>query len=136
MAKQNMSLPELVAELESQKVAKRDFVVPTSGVKMEVLTKDLPNTDDAVEQANRILRIPMIVVPNVSGGSFEPNEVFHQHMAEKLGIPPKYYRRMQRSVANPLSGHSNMKAWECVSPEACCLTAMASWTTTTSCSQH
>jgi hypothetical protein len=109
MAKQNMSLPELVAELESQKVAKRDFVVPTSGVKMEVLTKDLPNTDDAVEQANRILRIPMIVVPNVSGGSFEPNEVFHQHMAEKLGIPPKYYRRMQAEAPELLS--KNVNEW-------------------------
>jgi hypothetical protein len=74
MAKQNMTLEELVAELNTQKLAKRDFVVPTSRVQMEVLTKEpAPETDAAIAEVNRILRIPMIVVPDVAGGSFEPN---------------------------------------------------------------
>lgn len=86
--KLNMTLPELVQELENQKNHKADYVVPSSIVRMEN---------------------GLIVFPNSNGGSYEPNEVMHQHLAEKLGIPANYYRRMQAEAPELLE--KNINAW-------------------------
>lgn len=86
--KLNMTLPELVQELEKQKNHKADYVLRTNLVRMEN---------------------GLIVVPESQGGTYEPNEVMHQHLAEKLGIPANYYRRMQSEAPQLLE--KNINEW-------------------------
>lgn len=86
MSTENLTLQELVNTLEQQNQAKRDFVLPSSIIKMEG---------------------GMIVIPKENGGEFVPNEVMHQHLAQKLGIPANYYRRMQELAPDLLEANVN-----------------------------
>jgi hypothetical protein len=103
MAKQDMTLTELVAELELEKAAKADYVVSTGTMRMDAkgrLSDDQPTT---------ITHKPVIILPGSKGGEYYPNEVFHQHMATNLSIPANYYRRMQLEAPELLA--KNVNEW-------------------------
>jgi hypothetical protein len=89
-----MNLTELVQKLETQQVDKRDYVIPTQIIRMEG---------------------GMIVAPDTKGGLYTPNEVMHQHLALKLGIPANYYRKMQDLAPELLE--KNVNEWLAKSAE-------------------
>lgn len=95
--KTGMSLVELAKELERQKDTKRDFVSPT---------QDLQIVPRGTFQD--------LVVGN--HGAFEMNEIAHQQVAGRVGIPQKYYDRMRQRAPELLAG--NVNHWFQKEPES------------------
>lgn len=89
MSKQNLTLHELVDELELQNQIKRDFVVPTSSISF--------------------LGGKIFIADATQVREYIPNEIFHQQMAANLGIPANYYKRMQTEAPRILE--QNVNGW-------------------------
>jgi hypothetical protein len=51
----------------------------------------------------------LLSVPETKGGLYMPNEVIHQHFADKLKIPTLYYRRMLQEAPELLA--ANVNGW-------------------------
>jgi hypothetical protein len=80
--KTGSSLQKLAAELERQQESKRDFIAPTT--ELEVVAQWNIDGED---------RGPCL---RVNGhGLFPINDVAHQQIASRVGIPQKYYDRMK-----------------------------------------
>ena len=92
--KKGRTLVDLALELERQKAAKRDFIADTSTVAMK----------GAQAQALE-----------VSGEDFTVNGHAHRQIATRLGIPYKYYEKMQGEAPALLA--ENVNTWFRVSPE-------------------
>lgn len=73
---QGRTLQELAVEIQRQHNAKRDFLVPTSEIRM---TADF--TDNGIE------------INDVGG--FHINENAHRQLGEYCGIPAKYYEKLR-----------------------------------------
>ena len=95
------TLQEMAVELERQKGAKRDFIA---------LTTELEMMDDNTgrEKPTTVLRVN-------SHGSYPINDIGHEQIASRVGIPKTYYDRM-RSEAPALMAH-NVNAWFHKQPE-------------------
>lgn len=90
--KTGLSLQEMAKELERQRDQKRDFIAPSSELKMVV--------DD-----NAGVMSPML---KVNGhGEFGIGEVAHEQLGNRLGIPRKYYDRMVTEAPYLLSENVN-----------------------------
>ena len=82
-------LSDLAQELERQRVTKRDFIAPSKLVSMNV------NGDISLQIGDQ--------------GNFEIRETAHQQIAQRLGIPQKYYEKCLKEDTKLLS--ENVNAW-------------------------
>jgi len=86
-----ISLVELATKIEANKAHKKDFLAPTTGLRM--LT-------EGVEQ-------PELVIPDQ--GHFPIQPVAHTQLAEYLGIPGRYYDKMREQTPALLA--ENVNTW-------------------------
>ena len=97
--KTGISLIELAKELERQKESKRDFISPTEDLKIVPHGTNQPTTGIEVGYH----------------GVFEMNDIAHQQVAGRVGIPQKYYDRMREKSPELLA--SNVNHWFKTEPE-------------------
>jgi len=94
--KQGRTLQELAVELERQNEAKRDFVIPTSGISMSLA--NAREVDGFIEGFNAVQTIPSKDVPfmrlNGVEGAFAVSKHSHTQIATHLEIPTRYYDKM------------------------------------------
>lgn len=103
-----------IAELERQKHEKRDFIVPASSLRLHnktILTREKDEDGDAIIEST-----VGFAVTTKGEGIFENTILFqpltdHAHMqiAERMGIPRDYYRRML--VEAPTLLTHNVNRW-------------------------
>lgn len=93
--KEGISLQALATELDRQKEAKRDFVAPTS----------------ALEMIGR--NPPELYIKN--HGDFKIGKTAHDQIANRVGIPVRYYHRMREEAPGLLS--ENVNHWFGKTPE-------------------
>lgn len=104
--KTGKSLQELAAELERQKEVKRDFIAPTTELKMNVEIP-MPLADEKPKPELKI---------EVNGhGAFDIGDTAHDQLANRLGIPRKYYDRMVTEAPHLLT--ENVNHWMAKEPE-------------------
>ncbi len=92
--KQGRTLQELAVELDRQRQNKRDFVVDAGAIRM---------SDDAGQLAL------MNSSDTSLNESFGMTELFHRQIGTALGIPGKYYDKMQTEMPGLLA--QNVNAW-------------------------
>lgn len=85
--KTGRTLTELAQEIERQKETKRDFDAPASALRIH---------------SNGVSTMDLGV-----GGPMEIGEVAHEQIAEKVGIPRKYYDRMREEAPELLDQNVN-----------------------------
>lgn len=85
----NEQLTNLIAKLEKRNSLKRDFVVPAHSLQW---------------QAGEVL-----FNTGVAGENFAPTELFETQIAEKLGIPMPYFRKMKSKTPELLA--QNVNGW-------------------------
>lgn len=92
--KQGKTLQELAIEIERQNQVKRDFIADTSQIDMM-----LGDVDGKL--------IPLLKLQN--GKQFGINEIAHDQIGTKLGIPSKYYDKMLAEQPDLLA--KNVNTW-------------------------
>lgn len=104
--KTGKSLVELAQEIQRQSSTKRDFVAPTTQLEM-VVTKP---GDEPVDSKAKTLSL------RVNGqGSFGVRRTAHTQIANRLGVPVKYYERMRDEAPELLA--TNVNHWLASSSE-------------------
>ena len=93
--KEGRTLVELAQELERQRAAKKDFISDTRNLRMDA-------TGDGLQLSLRDDRSRVVHVLGV-------NETAHRQIGTVLGIPSKYYDKMQRELPSLLA--DNVNAW-------------------------
>jgi hypothetical protein len=93
----NATAADLVAILNEQKARKHDIVVPADHMKfvngsLVVKNAEAQITEDGVTNVN---------------GTYTPTEIFDEGLAEKLGIPPRYVRRMREQAPDLYDTNAN-----------------------------
>ena len=78
--KQGRTLQELGRELDRQRNARQDFIADTRSIEMET------------EGGESTLHLTLNNEPQ----SFSVGELAHQQIATRLGIPYRYYQKMQK----------------------------------------
>ena len=92
--KAGSSLQELARQLEEEQKTKRDFISPTTELEMEPHVK---GEDKALSLSLR-----------VNGyGRFDVNDIAHEQVAARVGIPAKYYDRMRKEAPELLTKNVN-----------------------------
>src|SRR5262249_23830211 len=104
--KTGLSLVDLVRRIDANRVNKRDFVVPTSGLTMQVEERPAPD--------GTVTRRPVLELPD-NHGTFPILPLAHDHVGQRLNIPAKYYDRMLRDAPDLLV--TNVNAWFRKEPE-------------------
>lgn len=89
--KTGLSLPDLAATVQDYRTRVRDYRLPGSFLRMDPTNLTL-NTDPTVT-ATRL--------------SIEPNRLMHDQIAERLGVPVKYYNRMKEEAPELLARNVN-----------------------------
>lgn len=103
--KTGLNLTELAKELDRQKETKRDFIAPTTELKMTT-----------VENKVKGMSTPIGVELKVNGhGTFGIRETAHQQIAQRVGVPQKYYDRMKAEAPDLLA--QNVNHWFQAQPE-------------------
>ena len=97
--KQGRTLQALGKELDRQRNARQDFIADTRSIEME-----------SVPGASH-LRLEVNGVPQ----EFGVGEIAHQQIAARLGIPYRYYQKMQ--VEQPALLDENVNTWLHEAPE-------------------
>lgn len=92
--KTGLTLEAMAAEITRQAKSKRDFLVPTTKLRMDV---------DQEEGEKAIVGVA------VGDHTFAPTEVFHNQLGTHTGIPAKYYDRML--VESPELLATNVNHW-------------------------
>ena len=85
----NIDLVTMVNALKDEQLAKRDLIVPSTKIEM---CNDIFIVEDGIGGDNESLFKGMGI--DVAGSDYfeiEPTELFHRQMAEKMGIPIRYY---------------------------------------------
>ena len=100
--KTGLSLTELARKIEGNKVLKRDYVVDTSRVTMQV------HAGDKTEKPRPVLELP-------DHGDFPIMPLAHDQIGDRTGIPAKYYDRMLAEAPDLLA--TNVNAWFRLNPE-------------------
>ncbi|HQM30781.1 MAG TPA: DUF932 domain-containing protein [Syntrophales bacterium] len=99
-----LNIVDLAREIQRVQEAKKDFIAPTTKLEM-VLVGD-PNHDDDPREPN---------IKVEGNGWYDVNDVAHDQLAERLGIPRPYYRRMQKESPTLLC--QNVNTWFKKNPE-------------------
>lgn len=98
--KTGKTLTELAQEIDRQAKAKRDFIAPTTQL-------------DMVLESKEGAQVPTM---KVNGhGQFAVTEVAHEQIANRLGIPQKYYDRLRNDAPTLLT--NNVNHWLHTKPE-------------------
>jgi len=90
------TISELAAEVARQAGLKRDFVAPAARIGLLPPTQDRPHLALHLSNGN-------------GGHSFEVGETAHDQIANRLGIPVRYYERMQTEAPALLA--ENVNTW-------------------------
>ena len=88
----NAVLPDMVALLRDQQAAKLDVVVPAAGLRSTGGTWEIAGTGPAMLDLEGVATAP---------GSFVPTGTCDAGMADKLGIPAAYLRRLRTEHLSP-----------------------------------
>jgi len=102
--KQGMKLIEMAQEIERIERSKRDYIAPTTKLHMTVVGD--PNLEDGGFETE------MTVEGN---GTYSIGEVAHEQIADRLGIPFRYYNRMLSEA--PQLAAANVNTWLNKKPE-------------------
>lgn len=94
------SLQELAVEVKRQKDTKRDFVGPTTALRMQAFVGQRPK---------------LAIGKNGDAQLFEVNELAHEQIADRLEIPRKYYDRCRNTDQELLA--FNVNRWLHNTPE-------------------
>ena len=100
--KEGRTLVELAQELERQRAAKKDYISDTRNLRMDA-------TGDGLQLSLRDDRSHVVHMLGV-------NENAHRQIGTALGIPAKYYDKMQRELPDLLA--QNVNAWFDAEPQA------------------
>jgi hypothetical protein len=100
----HLSLSELVNQLKSEALKKRDVIVPVKSLNM-LGTKI--NFDTDMSELKKMLL--SIGVKSTSQFSLSLMENAHQQVAEKIGIPKSYYDKMLNYYPSLLDVNVNIK---------------------------
>jgi len=104
-------LPELVQELQKQTLLKKDFVVPSKCLSMKDGKLVIQNHDGSTELQKILNDINVRTSEDfISHTVLEPIGVFHNQIAEKLGIPKRYYDKMNTTEHLPILDE-NVSYW-------------------------
>jgi hypothetical protein len=96
--KTGQTLSEMAKELERQKGAKRDFIAPTQELEVKY-----ENAHDAMPN-----EVSGTFTMKVNGhGEFGIGDTAHDQLSNRLGIPRKYYDRMQNTAPELLRSNAN-----------------------------
>lgn len=123
---QSMSIQELAGLLQKQQAEKFDFVAPAKTLRSEIVATsvtdptpklvihamDNPNFDAALSKllgAANISRDGLGNSTRYSATSFTPTEIFKRQIGEKLGIPAKYFEKMETEAPDLLT--TNINRW-------------------------
>ena len=99
-----MPIGELAKEITRQRDAKRDFLAPTRKVAVGV-----------VERGGRPTPVLAMDLINQGVSTFNIGDVAHGQIAEKAGIPAKYYTRLKDEAPRLLA--QNVNHWFQQAPE-------------------
>lgn len=111
----NLDLQKLLEDLKNQTKIKKDFVVPSAFFEMKNGELRIVNHNAESKALHELLAGTGISVPNDLAEterriSLLPLPVCHQHIAEKLGIPKRYYDKMSQGGNVELLDH-NVSHW-------------------------
>lgn len=106
-----ISLQELAARIESNRAAKRDIITDTRKATIEVLR-------DAAAK-------PQLVMDIKGKGTFPIRPLAHDQIGARVGIPSKYYDRMQTEAPELLA--SNVNHWFNANPETRMIRTLEGW---------
>jgi len=95
--KAGKSLQELAAEIDRQNKVKKDYIANTGEMMMMVSEYGGEKDKGA----------PVLILPNME--PFAINEIAHNQIGEKLGIPSRYYDRMRTEQPELLA--KNVNTW-------------------------
>lgn len=105
-----LSIVELATEIQRISEAKRDFVAPTTKLQMQLVDAG----GEKVEAGDFGLGLRPVI--HVEGnGAYGIGTVAHDQLAERLGIPRKYYDRMAAEAPALLA--ANVNTWFKREPE-------------------
>lgn len=102
MKTQLQSVAELGQEIDRLAALKKDFVVPTQHLRMELQADDEKMT-------------PVLSFKNGEQHNLQVNEVAHKQIATCLDIPTKYYNRLRSDAPHLLA--DNVNHWFNANPE-------------------
>lgn len=100
--KEGRTLIEMAQELERQRAAKRDYISDTRNVRMDF-------TGDGLQLSLRDDRSHVVHMLGV-------NDNAHRQIGAAIGIPSKYYDKMQKELPTLLA--DNVNAWFDAAPQA------------------
>jgi hypothetical protein len=111
--KTGLSIQELAAEIASQNDRKRDIVIPTAQVEMQ------PAVNDPDGRIGWSTDGPVLSFETERGPAhYEPTRHAHRQIADRIGIPAKYYDRMLNgSYADQTLLRENVNHWLHATPE-------------------
>ena len=93
------TIQNLYGELERQRAARKDLIADTRSISV-----------------NSVNGLSMLTVATDSDKlSYRISEIAHRQIADRLGIPYKYYERMRQE--NPALLDSNINSWLNTTPE-------------------
>ena len=93
------TIQNLYGELERQRAARKDLIADTRSITV-----------------NSVNGLSMLTVATDSDKlSYRISEIAHRQIADRLGIPYKYYERMRQE--NPALLDSNINSWLNTTPE-------------------
>lgn len=93
--KRQVELPALVAELQQQNLQKRDMVVPAKTISMEDGKIIISNPDRIPELDKLLYDTGISSVGDSQRIVLSCLETIDAHLAEKLGIPSRYFQKMR-----------------------------------------
>ena len=99
--KQGQTLQEIIREISAQMALKRDFMVNTKSLQMT----HIPRNGDMAHQRLQLDGV----------GEFRLQSTAHRQIGDRLGIPAKYYDRMQQDAPELLT--ENVNHWLTNNPE-------------------
>jgi hypothetical protein len=106
LVRRNASLSDMVSLLQDQQAAKLDVVVPAAALRSEHGVWEIDGTGPAILTDHGVTTAP---------GRFEPTETCDAGLADKLGIPVAYLRRLRGE--HMALYDANINGWLSVQPQ-------------------
>lgn len=104
-----IDLQGLVKELESQKIRKRDLIVPSTALSMEDGRLALRDDDASDQLVSLLSKAKIAISPTTTNEYLDVTESCHAQISDKLGIPGRYYERLRNEAVDMLD--YNVTEW-------------------------
>ena len=104
-----IDLAGLVKELESQKLRKRDLIVPSTALTMKEGRLSLLNNSSNESLTNILSNTGITLSGEADNEVYEITESCHAQISDKLGIPGRYYERLRKEAIDMLD--YNVTEW-------------------------